>query len=268
LEEDKVKKQEEILEYSNDFPSKEEEERLNFEKEQAELNFQLSQRKIARRKKILKIVLILFIVAVLAGAVFIIYSRLKNNSAPATPEKKVSIPIPENKDHVFANDVNGIVDENESTTVDDSKGLAGESENYRISDISIGGDTIVLAAETEILPIKVSDVHSETLFSRDQKETKLLVSWKTNKLAQSSVRYAKTGSDEKVLNENSFGFSHALVLNKLDQSSRYSFVVDATDRGGNKASSESFVVYTGSKAVSVFELISSELDSMFSWAIK
>jgi hypothetical protein len=274
LEENKDKKQEEVVEYINDFPT-EEEERLRLAKEsQAEANFQAAQakqKKVERRKKFLKKTFLIFVFTVLiGGALFVAFSSLfnKKSDTSALPKTTVNIPIPENKDHVFANDRSGLIDENESINVDDSKGLVGKSENYQIKDISIGGGSVVLAAETEILPLRVLDVKSETLFSRDQKETKLLISWKTNKLASSEVRYAKTGSDEKVLKENSFGFSHALVLSKLDQSTRYSFLVDVSDREGNSAKSDEFVVYTGTKAVSVFELISGEMDDMFGWALK
>jgi hypothetical protein len=274
LEENNNKKQLEAVEYINDFPS-EDEEQLRLAKEnQAEANFQSAQahqKKIARRKKFLKTAALgIAFVILIGGVIFVIFSSVinkkSNNSAPVG--KTVNIPLPENKDHVFANDVSGVIDENASTEIDDSKGLIGKSENYKIKDISIGGGTVVLAAETDILPITVFDVKTETLFSRDQKETKLLISWKTNKLARSDVKYAKTGSDQKVLKENSFGFSHALVLGKLDQATRYSFVVEVTDRAGNTAKSDEFVAYTGTKAVSVFELISSELDNMFGWAIK
>lgn len=266
MEENKDKKQQEIVEYINDFPTEEEEKAALLEKNLAEQNFQRAQKRLALRKKIIKTLVFALIFAAIAGAIFLI---IKNNSAPApAPKKILDVKLPENKDHVFANDVSGVENGDESIEIDSSKGLMGKSENYQIKDIAIGGGSVVLAAETEILPLGIYDVRSDTLFSRDQKETKLLISWKTNKLAKSEVQYAKSGSDKKALKENSFGFSHALVLGKLDPATRYSFVIDAADRGGTRAKSDEFVVYTGSKIVSVFELISGEMDEIFGWAIK
>lgn len=202
------------------------------------------------------------------GGAFLFFTKSQKKAENQDPQNTVTVPIPENKDYVFVNDTAGIVPEEEPVKMNESEGIVGESENFKIKDIAIGGGSVVLAAETEILPINVYDVRTETLFSRDQKETKLLISWKTNKLARSDVKYSKTGSEEKNLKENSFGFSHALVLNKLDEATRYSFVVDASDREGNRIKSDEFVVYTGTKVVSVFELISNEMGSMFSWAMK
>jgi hypothetical protein len=265
LAEEKDKKQQEIVEYVNDFPTEEEEKAS----QQAEAGFQRAQKKRELLRKIAKIAVILFIAVTLVWGIYAAFkSRSNNPQSTAAPKKTVNVPIPEGKDHVFVNDTNGIEENNTSTQIDESKGLAGQSENYKIKDIAVGGSSVVLAAETEILPIAVYDVRSETLFSRDQKDTKLLISWKTNKLARSDVSYSKSGSDERTLKENSYGFTHALVISKMDQATRYSFVIDANDRGNSHTKSDEFVVYTGNKNVSVFELISNELDSMFGWAIK
>lgn len=259
------KKQESIVEYVNDFPT-EEEERLRIEREkEAEANFRRAQRRSLWKKRIKFILLIVAIILFLIAAYVIFQKFIRERiKGPEIPEKTVKVSIPDDKEYVFANDTSGI----ESAENDNSSGYAGESENYKIREISVGGGLVVLAAETETLPIEVYDVKTETLFSRDQKETKLLVSWKTNKPARSDVKYAKSGGDKKTLKENSYGFSHALVLNDLEQSARYSFNVEAVDRGGNKAVSNEFVVFTGTKVESVFEMISSEIDAMFGWALK
>lgn len=265
MEENQQKKQEGVVEYFNDFPTEEEERRAAAQMKKAEADFQLAQKRAARRKIIIKYFLVASVLIAIAGAVFLLIYRSFNEPEIPFEKRTASVPIPEDTDHVFINDPGVPVGSDESETPDLGRGLAGKSENFHVKDISIGGMEVVLAAETETLPLAVKDVRTETLLSKDGKETRLLISWKTNKLAQSEVAYSKTGGDEKKLKEDNFGFSHALVLNKLDQSTRYSFMIGAIDRGGVNVKSDTFVVYTGSRAISVFELISKEMDEIFGW---
>ena len=81
--------------------------------------------------------------------------------------------------------------------------------------------------------------------------------------------YSKDGAGaETKIKEDGYGFSHALVLNSLEQSTRYLFTVAVNDRSGNNVSSDALAVYTGAKPVSVFELIASQFGDIFGWAMK
>ena len=270
METENEKKQPEVVEYINDFPSKEKENQFELEQKQAEENFQASQEKAVRKKKFFKMFRIAFVLLVIVGVGIFAYLRNKNQQAGLN-QQKVQVEIPKNQDHVFVNDVSGVnaVVEDVKIASEDLKGIAAKSENYRIRDIAIGGANMVLAAETEKIPLKVSDVRSETLMSKDGKKTQLLISWKTNKLAKSEVGYSKDGNGvERNVKEDGYGFSHALVLNSLEQSTRYLFAVTANDRSGNSVTSDSLAVYTGTKPVSVIELISSQMGEIFGWALK
>jgi hypothetical protein len=266
LTENQEKKQG-VVEYINDFPTEEEERRAAAIAKKAEADFQLAQKRAARKKLFLKYLLIASVIVGIVGAVSLLVYRSFTDSEISTEKKTVSVPIPENKDHVFISDNTELanLNEDDGEFSDSEGGLVGKSENFHIKDISIGGMEVILAAEAEALPLAIKDVRTETLLSKDGKETRLLISWKTNKLSQSEISYLKTGGEERVLKDDNFGFSHALVLNKLDQATRYSFVIGAIDRGGAKAKSDTFVIYTGSRAVSVFELISKEIDKIFGW---
>ena len=62
--------------------------------------------------------------------------------------------------------------------------------------------------------------------------------------------------------------THSAVLSNLDLASTYLYTVVARDRYGNEVSSESHAVYTGTKVVSLFELIVNALQEVFGWAVK
>jgi hypothetical protein len=239
---------------------------------QDELIYQSFQKRKTFKKRASKNTSIALVLLIIVGAAIAIYFKTKSAKQSVAVKQQVQIEIPQNQNHVFVNDVSGVSvgEKNDSKiTNDESNRLAGKSENFRIRDIAIGGGNIVLAAGSESLPLKVSDVRSETLMSKDGKKTQLLVSWKTNKLAKSEVKYSKDGKGvEKNIKEEGYGFSHALVINSLEQSTRYLFTVVVSDRGGSMAASDKLAVYTGTKPVSVFDLISKQMNEIFGWALK
>lgn len=268
MDTEKEKKQLEFIETINDFPSQEEENRLELERFKAEEKFQKIQERIALRKKLVKFFGILLIVVLFVVSMVLIYIRKGNDQQKQIEVKKENaIDIPQDKEGVFIND--NIVAESETVSAQDStKGFIGTSEKYRLRDVAIGGGATVLAAEIESIPVKISNVRTETLMSKDGKNIKLLVSWESNKPAKSEIRYQQGAGAEKILEEYGFGFTHALVLNKLDQATRYTLNVEITDRQGNKDISEKLAVFTGSKPVSIFELISIQMNDIFGWAVK
>ena len=73
---------------------------------------------------------------------------------------------------------------------------------------------------------------------------------------------------KEVLEENNYGFNHSVLLAKLDLGTTYVYQIKTKDRWGNEISSERFGIYSGSKLVSVFDLIIKAVDETFSWAIK
>lgn len=268
LETEKEKKQSEIVEKSKSVPAGGEA-HFGVEENESELMFQAFQQKKALKKKILKIAGSVSIVLLMIIAGASVYLRNKNSQQIAAPIKQAQIEIPQDKDHIIVNETGDVSKEQNNLAENDSRGIAGKSENFQIKDIAIGGASVVLAAETETLPLKVLDVRSEMLMTKDGKKMQVLVSWKTNKLAKSEVKYAKDGKGaEKNIKEYGYGFSHALVLNNLEQATRYVFTVSATDRSGNNSVSDALAVYTGSKPVSVFDLISNEMGNIFGWALK
>lgn len=144
------------------------------------------------------------------------------------------------------------------------------SENYQVGQIILGGDVGLLSQGDELTELAIADIRGETLGSKNQNEGRALITWKTSKAANSTLRFGKTagGSSEKTIEEDGFGMTHSAVLSNLDLASTYLYTVVARDRYGNEVSSESHAVYTGTKVVSLFELIVNALQEVFGWAVK
>jgi len=142
------------------------------------------------------------------------------------------------------------------------------SENFRLKEISFGG--IVLAStDGEKLPLEISDLKSKIFLSKDGKEAQALITWNTNKLAVSEISYEKIGAlESKALQENLYGFSHQVVLTSLDLDTTYTFSIKASDRWNNETLSDKFAFFSGSKVVSVFDLIVKAAGDTFGWAMK
>jgi hypothetical protein len=143
------------------------------------------------------------------------------------------------------------------------------SENYRVGQIVLGGDVGLLSQGDELTELAITDIRGETLGSTNQNEGRALITWKTSKAALSTLNYGKTvGGSQKTIDENGFGMSHSAVLSGLDLASTYLYTVTVHDRYGNEVTSDSHAVYTGTKVVSLFELITNALQEVFGWAVK
>ena len=150
-----------------------------------------------------------------------------------------------------------------------NNGVTLASENYKIDDIDIGGGVMILANQDNA-PLSIENIHSESFLTGKQgNEVNLVVSWSTNKEAMSEIDYSKNGgASPKTAREDSYGFSHSVVLSGLEPGASYVYQIKCTDRWGNQVSSDNFGIYTASQPVSVFDLISNAVGQIFGWAIK
>jgi hypothetical protein len=227
------------------------------------------QRRFVRRngKRIIAVV----VVVLLAVGVGIWQLRKNNSGTVAVSEQKpVTVEIPAGSDHVFVNDVSGASTSDSKPVASDAKADQGTpamgSENYKLKEVTFGtGSVAMYSSETESQPLMITDVHSEVMSGNSDADVKLLVTWKTDKLARAMVKYDKGGAS-RTLTEGGYGFSHALVLADLERATRYTFNIVGTDRWGNKATSDTFNAYIGKKNASVFELIAQQFSDMFGWA--
>lgn len=143
-----------------------------------------------------------------------------------------------------------------------------QSENFRVGDIAIGGEAEFLLTEDTPDPIVISSVRGEAFTEKNKPEVKLVLSWKTNKLAKSQIAYSKgVGQPEKMVDEEEYSLNHSLIIPGLEQASTYVYTIVSQDRFGNVATSDPHAVYTGARTVSLFNLIAGAIGDIFGWAV-
>ena len=147
-------------------------------------------------------------------------------------------------------------------------GAVSESENFRVKEMTFGGN-IILVKSGDQGNLEISDIRSESFISGKKEQVKLVLSWKTNKMASSEIEYSKNnGQSPKTISEKNFGFNHSVVITDLEPRTSYVYTIKCRDRWGNETVSNYFGIYTASKPVSVFDMISNAVGETFGWAIK
>lgn len=207
------------------------------------------------------------------------YRQSQEEKIAAINSSPQGIILNENGTATLGSASQGIVKGENTNASDDQAKQAGiilASENYKASQVSLG-EGIVLADAEESQPLEISDINSESFIvsknngpsGNSSEEVKLLVSWKTNKLAMSELDYSKNnGQNPQVIKEQSFGFNHSVVLTQIDPGTSYIYQIKGNDHWGNEVDSDFYGIFTTSKPVSVFDLISQEINDIFGWAIK
>jgi len=204
---------------------------------------------------------VILVLLFLVGALVYYSFKFLRNTPAQTPAQTVDISIPESAGNVFVNDVSGVQPADNQTLPQN----ASRSENYTLKEITFGGYEVDMSGEAKNTPLIISNVKGETMVSKDGQQTRLLISWKTNKLATSTVTYAKNdGPIKNTLSEQGPGLSHALILN-FEPATRYTYFITAKDRWGNTATSDKFSAYTSIKAGNVIDLIAQQFRQIFSW---
>ncbi|MFA6306727.1 MAG: hypothetical protein WCV70_04095 [Patescibacteria group bacterium] len=145
------------------------------------------------------------------------------------------------------------------------------SENFSAGQVSLGGEMIFLPDENFSTPLAVLEVKSESVTDLNGEVNKFFIAWRTNRLADFEILYFRAGEDEsraRKIKSNDFSLSQSVVLSGLDKATVYNFIIKAHDRFGNEAVSNRFAAYSGSKPISIFELIINTLEDSFQWALR
>lgn len=207
----------------------------------------------------LNFVKILVIFLVIAGSMFGIFSYLN-------PKKSDSAKNKNNPTAIFTTQDNGLV-KGEEIIMNYPDTISLKSENFKVKQIRFGGS--VAAVPDENIPPQISDIKSETILDKKQEEARLIISWKTNKLAISEIEYAKNNGDNpKKAVESAYGFGHSATITDIEPATAYIYLIKAKDRWGNETNSGYYAAFANSKTVSVFELIGKNFQEIFGWAIK
>jgi hypothetical protein len=200
----------------------------------------------------------LILLLLLGGIGYYTYKKLRKTS---TQNSQVEISVPDSTKDVFVNDVTGV----QEASKDKFPDYISQSENYALREITFGGYEIDMSGEAKNVPLEISDVRGESVISKDGKTTKMLFSWKTNKLATSDVTYSKNdGPIKNTLSESGPGLAHALILN-FEPATRYTYFITAKDHWGNTITSEKFSAYTSIKNDNIIDLISQQFKQIFGW---
>ena len=142
------------------------------------------------------------------------------------------------------------------------------SENFQIKEIKFGG-AIAVAKGLEDADFEIYDIRSEVLTTKGKEENKLVIRWKTSKLAKSTLEYSKmNGTSLKTIREENYNFDHSVTLSNLEPGVAYTFVIKSRDRWANEITSDRYSAYAGRKIVSIFDLIVNAVKEVFGWAMK
>lgn len=214
-------------------------------------------RKISRRR----VLVIVFFLLILAGGAYFFWSR--QNATPEvsregskTENTKGKAPSVKIESDASAEPIPLFGDANY------------ESENFKIGEVAIGGEAEFLLVEDTPDPLEIASIRGEAFTEKNKQEVKLVLNWRTNKLAKSEIEYSKgVGQVKKKISEEDYSLSHSMIIPGLDQASTYVYVINASDRFGGKITSEPHAVYTGSRTVSLFDLIAGAVGDVFGWAV-
>lgn len=215
---------------------------------------------IGRRNSIFMLIAILILLGV-GGYVFFQKKYLSGQGSPA----EVAAPTTTEKSVVLKG-----AEVNTTPTQAPLFGDANyQSESFRIGEVSIGGEAQFLLSEDNPEPLEVNSIRGEAFTEKNKPEVKLVVNWRTNKLAKSVIAYSKgVGQAKKSIEEEDYSLSHSVIIPGLDQASTYVYEITSSDRFGNDITSEPHAVYTGSRSVSLFDLIANAVGEVFGWAVK
>jgi hypothetical protein len=144
------------------------------------------------------------------------------------------------------------------------------SEDYKINQLAIVGEGgTETSNENENTALEILNVRSEVYSLKGKDETRMLVSWKTNKSSISEIAYKKKGENiEKLAKENEYNLSHSQIVENLDADSIYSFKIRNTDKWGNEKVSDEYVTYTGAPNISFIDVLENATTKLFGWAMK
>lgn len=247
-------------------------------------SFSLSKKqeiKIEKKKMFFNFLVYFFVFASVPVILSFVYFIKNNEALDFNFSEKFSFEAAS----LFGESQGKIINENDGIVLgEDTSGevetALASSENFIIKRMSLGSDLASLDVGNEEQDLIIFDMKSESFLdkknnlsgsvkSEEDSVVKLLISWKTNKMAVSELAYSKNGdSNQKIIKEQSYGFNHSAIVSNLDPKTSYVYSIKSRDRWGNEKNSEFFGVYTPSSPTSVFSLITKAMSDVFGWAVK
>lgn len=213
------------------------------------------------RRKWIRLVIIILLILLIAGGVYWWWQRSSDPDENRPAEQSLS-------ETPSTTAVPPVMEEIVPLVLPDD--LASyESENFKAGEIVLLGEAEFLLGDEGIEPLSLEGIRGEAFTEKNKQEVKLVISWKTNKLSQAEIAYAKgIGQAPTVVTEEDYSYNHSMIITGLDPASTYLYTVKALDRFGNVAMSEPYAVFTGARSVSLFDLIAGAIGDVFGWAVK
>jgi len=220
------------------------------------------EKKSKKRRILFLVILLLFLI--IPAVIFWAINRQKNN-VPTDSQNSVTDTVDDNQP--VENPVTEASPPPALDTTSNDKVMA--SENFRVTQVKFGGSTVMDNGKPLDIALEIYQVKSETIISQEDNEPRILITWKTNKEAISTVDYAKSDGKSAVsIVEDGYGFEHSMLLKNMEFSTIYTYRIEAKDKWGNKFDTEYYSAYTGDKTESIFDLITKAVEDVFGWAMK
>lgn len=133
---------------------------------------------------------------------------------------------------------------------------------------------ISLTTSKDTTPPVISKTSSEsTLYPGKDSKVQTIINWDTDEPATTIVHYqrglAKDAPVTDVLSSDTMPVTrHTVVITKFLPATVYKFWVESTDRSGNTAKSNDFLILTPEQKATVIDVIISNFEQVFGWTKK
>ncbi len=157
---------------------------------------------------------------------------------------------------------------------------AGVVYDIELSGVDYGGNTVreviqgFSTTDTDLSPI-ISQIQTDSaIIPGSTEKIQTIISWNTNELSTSRVYYRKgfaTGESpftEMTTLDLGYVKKHIVVVSNFESGQVYQFAVESTDSSGNTTLSNTITILTPRKEESVFQVIMSNFEDLFSWVGK
>ncbi|PIS07581.1 hypothetical protein COT78_02690 [Candidatus Berkelbacteria bacterium CG10_big_fil_rev_8_21_14_0_10_43_13] len=138
------------------------------------------------------------------------------------------------------------------------KGDTVRSGSYNFSTSADGNTPVISKVENR-----------SALVSGSQDKVQTVITWQTNKPADSQVVYAENSLSSKTVISTPLSSdlvkNHTVVLVDLKPSTVYQYYLLSNDKAGNVAKSDKYMLLTPTRNASIFDLILGGLKQAFSW---
>ena len=118
-------------------------------------------------------------------------------------------------------------------------------------------------------PPKIDQVRTDSALTQNDK-VQTIISWKTDEQASTHIIYreGRTGQEKEIKVSDNLTTSHIAVVTAFKPGTVYNFRVKSIDSSGNEALSGHYTLLTPRKRENIIQIITSNFQEIFSWAVR